>query len=309
MPLIVDPSQTQDPLSVTNAGNADLVKHSTTQDFTTDVIEASRSTPVIVDFWAPWCGPCKTLGPMLEKAVQRAGGLVRMVKINIDEHPALAQQLRVQSVPTVFAFKNGQPVDGFAGAIPESQIKSFIDRLTQGAASPIDQALEQAQGALDDGDGAGAESIFAQVAAHDPGNVKAIAGMVRAIALQKDFPRAHALIGGLDAKARAQADIGAALSALELAEASENIGDLGALEARLNANANDHEARLELAKGLFATAQPERAIDTLLDLLARDRQWNEQAARKQLIKIFDTLGNDDPRTQDGRRRMSSILFS
>lgn len=293
------------------AAAADVIKDSDTNAFMADVIEASQTVPVIVDFWAPWCGPCKTLGPMLEKLVIRAGGLVRMVKINVDENQGLAAQLRVQSVPTVFAFKNGQPVDAFAGAQPEQQIKSFIERLIGDAKPPLDEAMEQAQALLADDDAAQAEDIFSAILEQDSAFVPALAGLIRAIAAQGDFARALDIVAALDAKTRANADIEQAVSALELAQqsAGADTSALDALQAKVETNPKDLDARLELALGLVATHKYEGAIDHLLEIVRIDRAWNDEAGRKQLLKVFDTLGPTDPRTQDARRRLSAVLFS
>jgi len=290
---------------------ADLIQDTDTNGFTKDVIEASMQVPVIVDFWAPWCEPCKTLGPMLEKLVKRAGGLVKMVKINVDDNQALAGQLRVQSVPTVFAFKEGRPVDAFAGALPESQIQSFIDKLLGDAKSPIDEAMEAAQQALKSGDAIAAEDLYTQVLNHDPTLIPAFAGILRAIAVQGDVARGREMLSRLDAKTLANTDVQQAISALDLAEenAGADTGALSELQAKVDANAKDLEARYELANAQFAAGQAEAALDNLLEIVAQNRDWNEQAGRKQMIKIFDTLGPTDPLTVETRKRLSTVLFS
>ena len=290
---------------------ADLIKDTDTQNFPRDVIEASVTHPVIVDFWAPWCGPCKTLGPMLEKMVKRAGGLVKMVKINVDENQGLAAQLRVQSVPTVFAFKEGKPVDAFAGALPESQIKAFIDKLLGDAKSPVDQLMEQAQEALKANDGILAEQLYTEVLGQDPTMIPAFAGILRAIALQGDIDRAREMLAALDAKTLASSDVQQAISALDLAEESQNTDSVETteLEQRIKDNPKDLEARFELAQAQFAAGQSDNAIDNLLEIVSIDRTWNEEAGRKQLLKIFDTIGAMDPITVDARKRLSAILFS
>ncbi|MEG3616915.1 thioredoxin [Magnetovibrio sp. PR-2] len=299
------------PASLQAVNPADLIKDTDTQNFARDVIEASAVTPVIVDFWAPWCGPCKTLGPMLEKMVKRAGGLVKMVKINVDENQGLAGQLRVQSVPTVFAFKDGQPVDAFAGALPESQIKAFIDKLLGDAKSPVDDLMEQAQDALKSGDGLTAEQLYTGVLSQDPTMIPAFAGILRAIALQGDVDRARDMLDALDAKTLASSDVQQAISALDLAEESQNTDSAATaeLEQRVADNPKDLDARFELAQAQFAAGQTEPAIDNLLEIVSIDRAWNEEAGRKQLLKIFDTIGAMDPVTVDARKRLSAILFS
>ena len=290
---------------------ADLIKDGSTAAFMKDVIEMSRQVPVIVDFWAPWCGPCKQLGPMLEKLVRQAAGLVRMVKINVDENQDLAAQMRISSIPMVYAFHRGQPVDGFAGAIPESQLKTFIERLTGGAKAPVDVALETAHAQLTAGDARGAARIFAEVLAQDPTNASALGGMIRASVAVGDLARAKQIAGGLSSALRAQGDIASAIAALEIAEQakSSGAGDTAGLEAKIAANPADHQARLDLAGARLAAGNQEGAIDDLLEIVRRDRNWNDGAARAQLLKIFDALGPQDARTVAGRRRLSSILFA
>lgn len=288
-----------------------VIKDSDTDHFMEDVIEASKSVPVIVDFWAPWCGPCKTLGPMLEKLVKRAGGLVKMVKINVDENQGLAGQLRVQSIPAVFAFKDGRPVNAFAGALPESQIQTFLDQLIGDAKPPIEAAMEQAAQLLAAGDGEQAEAVYTAIFAQDSTFVPALAGLIRAITLTGDFARATELLDSLEPKVRLNVLIEQAASALELAQqaAGINTDQVAELEAKVSANPKDFPSRFDLALALFAQNRTEDAIDHLLEMVRLDREWNEQAARKQLIKIFDTLGGAHPLTQESRRRLSAVLFS
>ncbi len=293
-------------------GGADLIKDSDVTTFMADVIDASREVPVIVDFWAPWCGPCKQLGPLLEKAVKEANGAVRLVKINIDENPEIAQQMRIQSIPAVFAFKGGRPVDGFVGALPESQIKAFLKRLGGPAAaqpSPIALALEEAKAALDAGDTGTASALYSQVLAHEPGNAVAAAGLAKGYIAAGDTAKAKQLLDGLPAEAQKHADVAAARAALELAGQAKEAGDIAKLTQRLAQNPADHEARLELATALFAAGQVEQAIDQLLDLFKRDRKWNDEAARKQLVKFFEVLGPTNPNTVSGRKRLSSLMFA
>ncbi|HEX6842031.1 MAG TPA: thioredoxin [Stellaceae bacterium] len=298
------------------AKGADVIKNGTTASFMTDVVDASHEAAIVVDFWAPWCGPCKQLGPALEKAVRDARGKVRLVKIDIDQNPEIAQQMRIQSIPAVYAFKEGRPVDGFVGALPESQVKQFVSRLAAaapGAAagpSPIEEAVALAKEALAAGDTPRAANIFGQVLQHEPGNVDALAGLARAAIQRKEYAKARQALDSAPPEAAKHAEIAAARTALELAESGEKAkGAVGELRRRLEQDPKDHAARLELASALFASGQREQAIDELLDLVKRDREWNEQAGRKQLLKFFEAMGPTDPLTVATRKRLSSILFS
>ncbi len=301
--------------AVPGAAAADaVIKDGSTATFMADVIDASAEAAIVVDFWAPWCGPCKQLGPVLEKAVKDAKGAVRLVKINVDENPELAQQMRIQSIPAVYAFKDGRPVDGFVGALPDTQVKQFVQRLAAlaggGAPSPIADALALAKEANAAGDVARAVNIWTQVLQHEPTNLEAIVGLARAALAKKDLARAKALIKGVPADQAGHADVAAVKTALELAEAGQKVaGEIGTYEARLAADPKDHQARLDLAVALFAAGDREKAIDHLFEIIRRDRAWNEDAARKQLLKFFEAIGLADPLTVAARRRLSSILFS
>lgn len=298
-------------IGATAAADANLIKNTTTANFMADVVDASHDVAVVVDFWAPWCGPCKQLTPALEKAVREARGAVRLVKINIDENPEVAQQMRIQSVPAVYAFKDGRPVDGFVGAVTDSQIKQFIGRLAAGAGpSPIEDAITQAKEAFAAGDAGTAGNIFAEVLRHEANNVEAIAGLARIATARKDYAKARQLLDQVPADKAGHNDVVAARSGLELAEAGEKAaGAVGELRVRLDKDPNDHQARLDLASALFAAGEREAAVDQLLELVRRDRAWNEEAARKQLVKFFEAMGHADPLTVAARRRLSSILFS
>jgi putative thioredoxin len=295
------------------ANGGDVVKATNTASFEADVITASKQTPIIVDFWAPWCGPCKQLGPALEKVVRATNGAVRMVKVNVDENQELAGQLRVQSIPAVFAFKDGQPVDGFVGAVPESQLKAFVDKLMAGtvaAPSPIEEALNHANTAFDSGDHSAAAEIYGQILAHDPTVVAARAGLIRCAVALGDLARARQALDELPGGMEGDSGVASARVALELAEQGQGAaGETRELEERLARDGNDHRARYDLALALYGGGNAEGAIDQLLELVRRNRAWDEEAGRKQLLKIFEALGPTHELTLSGRRSLSSILFS
>jgi len=300
----------QDGTPVSDASRSgDLIKDSDMASFVADVIEQSKTIPVIVDFWAPWCEPCKQLTPTLEKLVTQNGGIVKLVKVNVDENQQLAAQLQVQSVPTVFGFKHGQPIDAFAGAQPESQIKAFIKRLTGDAKAPIEEALEQAKALLDEGDAEQASALYAQILSQEQDSGPAIAGLIRCHLASDEADHAKSLIEGLDDAARNDPDVQAAISAVELAEAGAAGGNVEEFRIRLMENENDHQARFDLALGLYGAGDAEAALEELIDIIRRDRSWNDEAARKQMLKIFEALGADDPVTVAARKALSTILFS
>ncbi len=287
-----------------------LIKDGTSASFAKDVIEVSRQALVLVDFWAEWCGPCKQLTPILEKVVASYGGKVRLVKINTDEHPAIAGQLRIQSLPTVYAFRDGRPLDGFMGAQPESQVRAFIDRLLgEDAEADLAGVLEAAETALEDGDLQGAAEAFAAVLQEDQQNPQALAGLARCYLISGDAARAEQTLALVPPDKQSSAPVQSVRAALELAKLAGGTDNSAELEQRLAANPADHQTRFDLAVALAARGKKAEALDHLLDLVRRDRNWNDQAARKQLVQLFDAWGPKDDCTMDGRRRLSSILFS
>jgi putative thioredoxin len=296
---------------------ADLIKDSDQTKFAKDVLEASRTVPVIVDFWAPWCGPCKTLQPAIEKVVKEAKGAVKLVKINIDQNQMLAQQLRIQSIPAVYAFFGGRPVDGFMGAVPESQVKQFVDRLVQaaggapgdGGADDLAAALEHAKQAVAENDFALAAQIYNEVLEVAPDNLLAIAGLARCHVQAGNLDQAKAVLAKVPAKDKGNAEIAAVQASIDLAEQAKAAGPVGDLKAKAAADPKDFQARLDLALAYWAGDQRKEAIDELLAMIKLDRNWNEAAARQQLLKFFEALGFTDPLAVDGRKRLSTILFS
>lgn len=288
---------------------ADLIKDSNDASFMKDVIEASRDVPVIVDFWAPWCGPCKTLGPALEAAVMAEKGRVRMVKVNVDENQRISAQLRIQSIPTVYAFWQGQPVDGFQGALPGSEIKKFIDRIAAlGGDGGLAEAIEAAEQMLDEGAAADAAETFAAILEEEPENAAAYGGLIRAHLAVGNTDQAQALLDNAPAKIAGTKEVEAARAQLELARQSAKAGPLAELEAAVTADPANHQARFDLAAALLAAKKTEEAVDHLLELFRRDRDWNDGAAKTQLFTIFDALPAKDPIVLKGRRKLSSMIF-
>ena len=313
-PLTSQPAQNE------AKGTSPHIKDSGLATFAADVLEQSRSVPVIVDFWAPWCGPCKTLGPALEAAVEAAGGAVKLVKVNIDENPEIAQQLRIQSIPTVYAFRDGQPVDGFMGAIPESQVKAFVAALAGGAGAHdhhghrgpehTAEVLAVAAEALAAGDIALAAQAYGHVLQDEPGNPLAVAGLAQAYLKSGDLERARTTLQMVSQDGAQHEAIRAVEAELTLKEAPKpESGETAGLRAKLAADASNHQARYDLAMALEAGGDRDGALAELLELVRRDRKWNEEAARKQLVILFEAMGAADPRTIEARRKLSGLLFS
>lgn len=293
---------------------ADLIKDSTEATFMADVVETSQTVPVIVDFWAPWCGPCKTLGPMLEEAVKAAKGAVKMVKVNVDEAQMLAGQLQIQSIPTVYAFWQGQPVDGFQGAQPKSEITAFVERVIKagGGESPEDglnEAVEAAEEMLSEGAAVDAAQTFAAILEEQPAHAAAYGGLVRAHIAMDDLDQAEAILNGAPVEISKSPELDAAHAQLELARQAADAGPVADLRAAVEADPDNHESRLELAKALQASGDTATAVDELLELFRRDRDWNDGAAKTQLFTIFDALKANDPIVLNGRRRLSSMIFA
>jgi putative thioredoxin len=287
-----------------------VIKDTTTQTFVKDVIEESRRQPVLVDFWAPWCGPCKQLTPVLEKVVRAAKGKLKLVKMNIDEHPSIPGQMGIQSIPAVIAFVNGQPADGFLGALPESQVTAFIERLTKGRVSAEDKdLLKAAETALADGNPAGAAELYAKVLADEPTNVAALAGLARCYVSSGALEQAKQTLAMIPDSKRNDAAMAAASAAIELAEQASSLGPIAELDQKVAANPLDHQARFDLALALNAKGRRKEAVDHLIEITRRDRKWNDDGARKQLVQLFDAWGPTDEATVDGRKRLSSILFA
>nr|WP_281926699.1 thioredoxin [Roseibium album] len=288
----------------------DLIFDVTTQTFMADVLEASRQQPVLVDFWAPWCGPCKQLTPIIEAAVKAAGGTVRLAKMNIDDHPEIAGQMGIQSIPAVVAFKDGQPVDGFMGAQQESQVKAFIEKL--GGPAPANEAnayLEQATELLAANDFAQAAQLFGAVMQMEPENVKALAGLAQCYLGADELERAKQALELVPEDKRSDEAYTAAVAALDLAEQAASLGDLAEFHNRIASNPLDHQARFDLALGLNGKGDKEGAVDQLIEIVRNDREWNEDGARMQLLQFFEAWGFKDPASNYGRRKLSAVLFS
>jgi putative thioredoxin len=292
------------------AAAASVAKDTTTQTFVKDVLEESKRQPVLVDFWAEWCGPCKQLAPVLEKVVRAAKGKVKLVKMDIDKHPSIPGQLGIQSIPAVFAFVNGQPVDGFLGALPESQVTAFIERLTKDRIGGEEKdLLKAADEALAKGDAAGAADLYARVLAQDGGNVAALAGLARSYVRTGAIDQAKQTLALVPESKRNDSAVAAAQAALDLAEQAKSVGPLSELEQKVAANPLDHQARFDLAVALNSKGRRQEAVDNLLEIVKRDRKWNDDGARKQLVQFFEAWGPADEATVNGRKRLSSILFS
>ena len=287
----------------------DIIKDSDTNNFGTDVIDQSTKIPVVVDFWAPWCGPCKQLSPTLDKLAREYGGKIQLVKINVDENQELATQMRVQSIPMVVAFKDGQPVDGFAGALPESQLRQFFEKLTGSEGSPIEQALEKASMMVANGDTQNAAEIYSQILAQDPINAASHAGVAKCLIEAEGIEKAQAYLKGLDADILNKEEVKSVLAAIDLEHASTYTEETDSLRQKLDTRPDDPQLRYDLAIALYGDGCSEEAINILVELVKTHKTWNEEAARAQLLKIFEALGHSDPITIEGRRKLSVVIFS
>src|SRR4029079_3409971 len=291
----------------------DLIKETTTQTFVKDVIEESKRQPVLIDFWAPWCGPCRQLTPTLEKAVRAAKGKVKLVKMNIDDHPQIPGQMGIQSIPAVIAFVGGQPADGFMGAVPESQVNAFIDKLTKGMAAPgepnVAEILQEAETVLAEGDAPAAAQIYAEVLSIDSTNIAALAGLAQCYVNTGAVEQARQTIAMVPESKRNDAAVKAVQAAIDLAEQAQAVGPITELEQKVAANPLDHQARFDLATALNAQGNRPEATNQLLEIVRRVRKWNEDGARRQLVQFFEAWGGADEATVDGRKRLSTILFS
>jgi putative thioredoxin len=290
---------------------SDLIKETTTQSFVKDVIEESKRQPVLIDFWAQWCGPCRQLTPILEKVVRAAQGKVKLVKMNIDEHPAIPGQMGIQSIPAVIAFVNGQPADGFMGALPESQVTAFVNKLTAGMPGEpnIAEVLKEAEALLAEGDAATAASVYAEVLSADATNIAALAGLAKCYATTGAIDQAKQTLGMVPESKRGDAAVKAVQAMIDLAEQASSLGPVAELEQKVAANPLDHQARFDLATALNASGKRAEATAQLLEIVKRDRKWNEDGARRQLVQFFDAWGSTDEATIEGRKRLSTILFA
>jgi putative thioredoxin len=292
---------------------ADLIKETTTQTFVKDVIEESKRQPVLIDFWAEWCGPCRQLTPILEKAVRNAKGRVKLVKMNIDQHPAIPGQMGIQSIPAVIAFVNGQPADGFMGAVPESQVNAFIEKLTKGvpaAGEPnVAEILKEAETLLAEGDAAAAAQVYAEALSFDATNIAALAGLAKCYVTSGAVEQAKQTLAMVPESKRNDAAVKAVQAAIDLAEQASSLGPIAELEQKVAANPLDHQARFDLATALNAAGKRSEATGQLLEIIRRDRKWNDDGARKQLVQFFEAWGGADEATVEGRKRLSTILFS